>query len=110
MAATEPRKMKSLGRLVENFDDTVWTSKVRDIIYEGNLAKFSQIPYFKQTLLATGDKILAEASPSDRRYGIGLGKEDPRALDPEQWRGTNWLGEAIMRVREELKREEEPTE
>ena len=106
MMESEPRKIKSLGRSVENFDDTVWTAKVRDIIYKGNLAKFSQIPYFKQTLMATGDRILAEASPSDRRYGIGLGKDDPQALDQKKWRGTNWLGLAIMKVREQLKMKE----
>merc|ERR1712142_430917 len=104
MAESDPKTIKSFGRLVEGFDDTVWVGTVCDVIYQGNLAKFSQNPLFRQTLLKTGDKLLAEASPSDRRYGIGLGKQDPRALDPKQWRGTNWLGEAIMRVRDELRR------
>jgi len=46
----------------------------------------------------TGGKTIVEASPYDKIWGIGLSKDDPRALDRSQWQGTNWLGEAIMRV------------
>jgi len=28
--------------------------------------------------------------------------DDPGITDPKNWRGTNWLGEAIMKVREQL--------
>ena len=104
MAESDPKKIKHLGREVEDFDDEVWKGVSRDVIYKGNLAKFSQNPVLRETLLKTGSKILAEASPHDYRYGIGLGKADPRAQDPSQWRGSNWLGEAIMKVRDELKR------
>ncbi len=38
-------------------------------------------------------------------WGIGLGMDDERRYDPDQWRGTNWLGEEIMNVRKELKKE-----
>jgi len=106
MSESSPKVIKSLGRKVRNFDDDVWVEKCRDVIFQGNLAKFSQNENFKRILLATGDNILAEASPSDRRYGIGLGKSDRRAYDPKCWRGTNWLGEAIMKVRDELNKVE----
>ena len=102
---TNPKVIKSLGRRVRNFDDNVWIEKCRDVIFEGNLAKFSQNEEFKRTLLATGTCLIAEASPYDRRYGIGLGQNDRRAQDPKQWRGSNWLGEALMKVREELSKE-----
>ena len=32
--------------------------------------------------------------------------DDKKILDPKNWRGTNWLGEAIMKVREQIKNEE----
>ena len=35
-------------------------------------------------LLSTGDKVLVEASPTDRVWGIGLGKNNPDALDPQK--------------------------
>ena len=106
MNESNPRKIKALGRGVRNFDEDVWTGVCRDVIYRGTLAKFSQIADFKRTLLRTGCRMIAEASPSDCRYGIGLGKADPRAQNPDMWRGSNWLGEAIMKVRDELKRKD----
>jgi ribA/ribD-fused uncharacterized protein len=72
-------------------------------VYIGNLARFDQDPTLRETLLATGEKVIVEASPSDRIWGIGLSQDDPRALDPNQWRGTNWLGIALMQVRQTLR-------
>ena len=103
---TEPRKMKACGRRVKNYEEETWLGKCRDIEYRGNLAKFSQNKHLRISLLKTGDKLIAEASPSDKRWGIGLGKKDARAHNPNEWKGTNWLGEALMKVRDELKKGE----
>ncbi len=51
---------------------------------------------------AAGRRVLVEASPLDRIWGIGLAADDPRAGDPYRWRGLNLLGFALMRVREQL--------
>ncbi len=53
-------------------------------------------------LLNTGDRVLVEASPLDRIWGIGLAADDEAAFDPERWRGQNLLGFALMEARERL--------
>ena len=105
-----PKKMKQFGRRVKNFDDRTWTEKCRDIVEEGNYAKFTQNEDLKKKLLATGDKTIAEASPFDKRWGIGLKAQDKRAQNPKEWKGSNWLGKAIMKVRERIRNEEKEIE
>jgi ribA/ribD-fused uncharacterized protein len=104
LAAPNPRKQKALGRQVRNFDAGVWNSVCRGIVYRANLAKFEQKSDLYDALMATGERTIVEASPEDAIWGIGLRQDDPRAQDPEQWRGTNWLGIALMQVRDELRR------
>jgi ribA/ribD-fused uncharacterized protein len=104
LTETSPAKQKAAGRRVRNFDAGVWQGVCRGIVYAGNLARFSQDADMRRTLLATGDKVIVEASPTDRIWGIGLSQDDPRAQDPEQWRGHNWLGIALMQARETLRR------
>lgn len=103
IASDSPGKAKALGRAVANFDDATWQAARFDIVCAGNLGKFSQNPALQTFLLNTGDKILVEASPQDRIWGIGLAASDPRAADPRQWQGENLLGFALMQVRTELR-------
>jgi len=102
LAATHPAEQKALGRQVTPFDEARWTAACREVVYRGNLAKFEQNGDLRGLLLATGNKVLAEASPKDRIWGIGLAADDPRATNRSAWRGKNWLGEALMRVRADL--------
>jgi ribA/ribD-fused uncharacterized protein len=55
-------------------------------------------------LLATGKRVLVEASPVDRIWGVGLSRDDERAERPDAWRGQNLLGFALMAVRQQLTR------
>lgn len=103
MGTTSPREQKAFGRGVKNFNTEKWNEVCREFVYQGNLAKFSQNSKLKAMLMATKDKELVEASPYDTIWGIGMGVENPNIENKEKWLGTNWLGEAIMRVREELK-------
>lgn len=79
-----------------------------DIVVQGNRHKFGQNPALKGALLATGDTILAEASPFDTLWGIGLRASDPRASVRTQWRGKNLLGAALTQVRQELRQAGHP--
>jgi ribA/ribD-fused uncharacterized protein len=102
MKVRSPRVQKEYGRQVKNFDPVEWSNVSKDYVFKANLVKFSD-PVLKQKLLETGDREIVEASPYDKIWGIGLDKDDPRALDKTQWQGTNWLGEVLMKVRETLK-------
>ncbi|MCT2408754.1 NADAR family protein [Chryseobacterium antibioticum] len=78
-----PNEVKSLGRKVKNFDPKLWDDHKYEIVKRANLLKFSQNPKFKNFLLATGDKILVEACPYDKIWGIGMLETDTRANDPK---------------------------
>lgn len=103
LAETDQMTIKKLGRLVRNYDDNVWTEKRFQIVVDGNLAKFSQNDDLQQFLLSTGDKIIVEASPKDRIWGIGFDEFAPEATNPALWNGENLLGFALMEVRDRLK-------
>ncbi len=96
-----PREQKHLGRKVKNFDIEEWDRVKFDIVVRGNELKFGQNQDLYDELMATGDKIIVEASPTDRVWGIGLPEHAPAETltDESQWRGENLLGKAIMEVR-----------
>ena len=50
----------------------------------------------------TRERILVEASPLDRIWGIGLAAADPAAAAPSTWNGLNLLGFALMDARDTL--------
>ncbi|MBG0832604.1 NADAR family protein [Planomonospora sp. ID67723] len=104
VAAGHPKKAKDLGRRVRGFDEQAWARARFDLVVRGNLAKFGQNPELGEFLLGTGERVLVEASPVDRIWGIGLAADDERAGRPEQWRGLNLLGFALMEARHALRR------
>jgi hypothetical protein len=101
--APHPGTAKALGRQVRGFDEQMWTRQRFGIVVTGNLAKFSQHPELGRFLLATSDRVLVEASPRDRIWGIGLAADDDRAASPHTWLGLNLLGFALMEVRHLLR-------
>lgn len=105
MAEPDPAKQKALGKTVRNFDQAKWDAVKEDIVYKGNYAKFTSYPHLALKLAATKGKIIVEASPTDQIWGIGLKESDPRATNPDKWRGQNLLGKAIMRVRDKMEEE-----
>lgn len=103
LAADDPKTMKACGRGVQGFIQEVWEERCRGIVLQGNLAKFGQDEALKAYLLGTGDRVLVEASPMDRIWGIGMGKNNPDAENPMKWRGKNLLGFTLMEAREILR-------
>ncbi|GGL97577.1 hypothetical protein GCM10010129_46660 [Streptomyces fumigatiscleroticus] len=103
LAAGHPAEAKKAGRLVRGFDDAIWQRERFGIVVEGNVHKFAAHAALRDFLLGTGDRVLVEASPVDRVWGIGLAADDEAATDPERWRGENLLGFALMGARERLR-------
>lgn len=103
LAASTPDEAKSLGRKVSGFLDEVWLQHREEIVFAGNVAKFTHNHKLRTFLLGTGTTVLVEASPVDPIWGIGLAKEDPLAIDPPAWPGLNLLGFALMKTRDHLR-------
>ena len=98
-AATEkdPRNVKALGRQVRRYNDKAWECVRLGYMTYVNLLKYQQNPEWGAELKATGNRILVEASPYDRIWGIGRSVDEAAA--GAEWLGRNLLGEALMTVR-----------
>ncbi|MEU3946797.1 NADAR family protein [Streptomyces sp. NPDC029526] len=115
LAADHPGAAQRAGRRVRGFDEEVWRRERFRIVVEGSVHKFAADPALRSFLLGTagqdgsapapgvGGRVLVEASPVDRIWGIGLAADDERADDPERWRGENLLGFALMAARVRLR-------
>jgi ribA/ribD-fused uncharacterized protein len=103
LEARSPAAAKRLGREVRPFDERTWATARSRIVETGSFEKFRQNPPLAAFLGGTAERVLVEASPVDRIWGIGLPAGDPHAGDPERWRGLNLLGFALMTARELLR-------
>ncbi|KAI0141514.1 hypothetical protein BJ166DRAFT_105104 [Pestalotiopsis sp. NC0098] len=132
LEANHPKDVKALGRAVRGFDEAVWIAERERIVQRASYCKFTHpvaggmegdegsdrvwklgdstsaivvaAPSFRKVLLDTGDRLLVEASPWDRIWGIGYRAETAEA-NRATW-GENLLGKALMAAREEFKRED----
>ena len=102
LGARTPAEAKRLGRGVRGFDEGTWVRERFDIVVRASVAKFEQNAPLRAHLLATNDRVLVEASPTDRVWGIGLAARDEGAEDPARWKGLNLLGFALMAARAAL--------
>lgn len=104
MQTDDPAEAKQIGRTrFSNFDDTLWTRISPTIVKRGVRAKFEQNPELLEELLSTGNAVLAECSPYDKMWGIGLAPDDKNIFDTSRWNGKNKLGRILMVLREEFR-------
>ncbi len=102
LQARSPAQAKALGRKVEHFNEATWIDHRWEIVVAASVAKFSSNPDLRSFLVATAGRVLVEASPVDRIWGIGLAADSEFAQVPQRWRGLNLLGFALMEARERL--------
>lgn len=101
-----PLVCKKIGRKVKGFDDDRWRRWVESNLVHILYQKFAQNPLFAEALIATGDKMIFEASPYDEIWGTGVRPESSVQLTPEEatkWKGANLLGKSLMSVRSMLR-------
>ena len=101
--ARTPAEAKALGKTVQGYDDALWDRIRFQVVRRGVRAKFQQTAELRDVLMSTGDRILVEAAPRDKIWGVGMAADDPDIIDSSQWRGTNLLGQVLMQVRSDLR-------
>lgn len=103
--------IKDCGRKVKNFDEEKWHKVKEDFMLNGLRLKFFQNNHLKEKLLNT-KSIIAEASPKDLEWGIGMSIYDIKKHKEQQIdfnnihievKGKNLLGKCLMRIKESLK-------
>lgn len=94
---SDPSKIKKLGRAIPNFNQADWDEIKYQIVVNGNYLQFTQNAPMREALLATGTRVLVEASKSDKIWGIGYLKKDALA-NIANW-GENLLGKALTEVK-----------
>lgn len=102
MSTQFPHEQKNIGRNVTGFCVKDWITVARQRVYEGNYAKFTQNLKMQDKLVSTYGTVLVEASPFDKIWGIGLSINDALSTPVDQWKGTNWLGEVLTNVRDDI--------
>lgn len=106
--SVQPYEAKALGRKIRNFNEEKWVNERYGVVYAGNEHKFTQNEEYKELLLSTGNKIMVEASPADKIWGIGLDETNPLSLKPLKWRGLNLLGFILTDLKNNLREHRTP--
>jgi ribA/ribD-fused uncharacterized protein len=106
LSASNPMEQKRLGRNVRNYKEEVWEKKGFMFMKQGLHAKFNQNKKLLKHLLAIENGRFVEASPYDRKWGIGINEMNANATKPSLWPGSNLLGIALTTVRDKIKEEQ----
>ncbi|KAK7229420.1 hypothetical protein V2G26_001590 [Clonostachys chloroleuca] len=101
LASDSPKEQKALGKGTIGFTVESWDQMKRQVVEEGNMAKFGQNRHLRGKLLSTGNRMLCEAAGRDRVWGIGYTAK--HAMNFRDHWGGNLLGQALMAVRGRLR-------
>jgi len=99
MSTQIPKLQKQYGREIKGFNPEVWSDVAYEVVLRATVEKYRQNPKLLILLSKAGDLEFVEASPEDVIWGIGLGTENPDALDKSKWRGQNLLGKAVTHAK-----------
>jgi ribA/ribD-fused uncharacterized protein len=100
--ATTGKDFRELSKTIKNYDHSIWLRKRLGVMTDANYYKFSQNPELRTKLFLTEDDVIVFANPYDTVWGVGMDENDRNVVYRDRWRGDNLLGEALMRVRDEL--------
>jgi len=102
MRAEEPAEMMALGRKVHGFASAEWEQHDCNIVRRALVLKCAQNAEVRRALRRTVGRGIAEASPTDSKWGIGLDAETASTTPVDQWPGRNLMGVLWMDVRKEF--------
>ncbi|MBQ5966935.1 MAG: DUF1768 domain-containing protein [Clostridiales bacterium] len=107
MSTDDPAQQQEIARNASGFIENVWKGYRQVIAEKALYAKFTQDDLLRDKLLITQAHgiWLVECSRSDKNWACGIGLDDDRRLDASNWTGMNILGFALMKVREDIRKE-----
>jgi hypothetical protein len=76
-----------------------WIKESERELYGIYYEKFKDHPIFKEKLNATGNAVLGASMGKDDILGIG----ETDSENPEEWKGLNLVGKALMKLRDEIR-------
>jgi ribA/ribD-fused uncharacterized protein len=108
----EAKSAKAIGKKVKDFDGTQWNGLAPgrgfkdEVMRKAIRAKFTHPKNTEmlEKLLATKDRVIAEANPRDSYWGIGT-SADTKPAQTGKWKGQNFLGKMLMELRTEIRGE-----
>ena len=96
---------KYLGSHIDSFVPEIWDKPKRDVMKECLVRKFTDSDKADSLTkqLISSPRVLIEASPKDRYWGIGFTKEEGPFVLQEDWGDAqNWLGRLLMTLQQFL--------
>jgi ribA/ribD-fused uncharacterized protein len=72
MKENDPKKQKSMGNKVKNYNQNEWKEKAKELLLPGLTAKFLQCEQSKRMLLKTGERKIVEGNPHDLFLGANF--------------------------------------
>jgi ribA/ribD-fused uncharacterized protein len=109
MSAPHAGVVKRLSKEMDDDDRLNWENDNLDIMRDLLNIKVSTCTQFRDCLLMTKDKVLADCT-FNKHWGTGLSKWVTEATRPEFWPGTNYLGVLLMELAVELLASTQSTE
>ena len=102
LSVRSPREQKRIGGQLRYYDDQEWNKVADSVMEEGLRQKFLQNAELKDFLLMTENATIGECNVFDMYWGTGVDLEHATTM---QWKGCNRMGELLMKVREQMKKQ-----